>query len=65
MIIEKRSHTTMTMAVDSRQLNAAREVITIFRRDLSRLLTGGKRRDAVYCLNIGLFPLTDTTEAKS
>lgn len=65
VIIEKRSHSTMTMAVDSRQLNAAREVITIFRRDLSRLLSGGKRKDAVYCLNIGLFPLTDTTEAKS
>lgn len=59
-----RSHTTMTMAVDSSQLDAARECITIFRRDLSRLMTGGKRRDAVYCLNIGLFPLTLSSETK-
>jgi uncharacterized protein (TIGR02147 family) len=57
--IARRSHSTMTMAADSRQLEAARELITIFRRDLSRLLSRGKRRDAVYCLNIGLFPLTN------
>ncbi len=56
--IEKRTHSTMTMTVDSSQLDAARELITIFRRDLSRLLSGGKKRDSVYSLNIGLFPLT-------
>ncbi len=56
--MEMRSHSSMTMAVDSAQLTAAREMMTIFRRDLSRLLSRGKRRDAVYCLNLGLFPLT-------
>ena len=56
--IDRRNHTSMTMAVDPRKLESAREMVSVFRRDLVRFLERSKSRTDVYCLNIGLFPLT-------
>jgi uncharacterized protein (TIGR02147 family) len=49
--------TCMTMAVDSRKLMEARELITKFRREMSRFLENGKR-NKVYQLAIQLYPIS-------
>lgn len=56
--IDRRNHTSLTTAIDPQKLDSAREMISVFRRDLARFLGRSKNRSEVYCLNIGLFPLT-------
>ena len=47
-----------TLAVDSRQLNAAIEIMERCRADVTRVLTSGTQKDDVYRLEISLRPLT-------
>lgn len=56
---EKRSQTSMTMAIDPARLPEARELIKQFRRRLNRLVGGsGRKRSEVYQLSVSLFPVT-------
>lgn len=53
-----RDHGSMTMAINSKNLPAAKELIRKFRRDLCDLLQTGQRRDAVMQLSTALYPVT-------
>ena len=57
--IEKRDQTSMTMAINSSKIPAAKRRIAKFRRELDDFLGEGDNLDQVYCLSVGLFPLTD------
>jgi uncharacterized protein (TIGR02147 family) len=54
--LEKRSQTGMTMAVNSKKIPAAKQMILDFNRNLSVFLEDGTA-DTVYELSISLFPL--------
>ncbi len=56
--VQRRSQSSMTLAVDSSKLGEAIELIKRFRRDLGRLLSTSKNLDHVYQLSISLYPLT-------
>lgn len=56
---EKRSHTSMTMAIDTEKLTEAVEEIKKFRRKMGKLLSRGHKRDQVYNLSIALCPLSN------
>lgn len=62
--LELRSQSSITMAVDSRKLNQARELIKNFRRDLGRLMSTSNHLDHVYQLSISLYPVTQTKNKK-
>jgi uncharacterized protein (TIGR02147 family) len=55
---ELRDQSSMTMAIDSRKLPAARQKIKAFRRELDQFLSRGGKRDQVYNLSVSLYPLT-------
>lgn len=55
--LEQRSQTGMTMAIDTKKLPKAKEMIIKFQRELSAFLEDGEQND-VYHLGISLFPLT-------
>lgn len=55
--IDVRDMSAITMAISKRKLPEAKKMITEFRRKLSNYLEDGKK-DAVYNLNIQLFPLS-------
>ncbi len=58
--IQRRDHSSMTMAIDSSKLPEARERIKKFRREMCEFLKDGRpKRDQVAHLAISLFPLTD------
>ncbi len=61
--VDKRNHTTVTMTGDPKRLSMARDMITVFRRDLAHFLSQGECTE-VYCLNLGLFPLTAETASE-
>jgi len=54
--IEKRSHTSMTMAIDPKKIPEAKKLIEEFTNKMSSLLESGKRLQ-VYEFNVGLFPV--------
>lgn len=54
--IEKRSMTSLTMAVDPERVPKAKEMIEEFNQKLCRFLEGGERR-LVYQLGVCLFPI--------
>ncbi|MES2802635.1 MAG: TIGR02147 family protein [Bdellovibrionota bacterium] len=54
----RRDHTGTTMAIAEEDLPMVRELITKFRRELSKLLDGRENLNQVYQLSIGFFPLT-------
>jgi hypothetical protein len=60
--LEKRSQTSMTMAISTERLAQAEEKITQFRRELCAFLEAAPDRDAVYQLSISLFPLTQENQ---
>lgn len=62
--IEKRDQTSMTFAVDSHTLAAAKERIKQFRRDMNQLMQQSKNRDEVYQLTVSLFPITKSHSQK-
>jgi uncharacterized protein (TIGR02147 family) len=54
---EKRDVTSITLAVDSKKIKEAKNMIRTFRRKLAGFLSQGKK-DEVYTINVQLFPLT-------
>lgn len=62
--VEERDITGRTMAVSSKNLPKAKELIEQFRQELSELLEQGEADD-VYRLNIQLFPLIQKTTAEN
>lgn len=58
--IEKRSHTSITMAIDSKRLPEARLLIQEFRKKLCEKLQSTNSLDEVYQLSVSLFPVSQT-----
>ncbi len=56
--IERRSQSSVTMAIDTKKLEEARQLIKNFRRDMGRLLSSSKNLNEVYQLSISLYPVT-------
>ncbi|RYZ92129.1 MAG: TIGR02147 family protein [Proteobacteria bacterium] len=56
--IELRSQSSMTMAIDTQNLDKARALIKKFRREMGRLLSDSDDLDSVYQLSVSLFPLS-------
>jgi len=54
---ERRDQSAILMAVNSKNLPAARALAAKFRRDLSALLEKGNRKDQIYYLTVSLFPV--------
>ena len=54
--VEKRSHNSMTMAIDPLKIPQAKELITKFIRELNQYMVIGSQKK-VYQLNVALFPL--------
>jgi uncharacterized protein (TIGR02147 family) len=61
---ELRDHTSMTMAIDPRDLPEAIERIKKFRRELCVFLERRPHRKEIYQLSISLFPVTETQKQK-
>ncbi|NCN28169.1 TIGR02147 family protein [bacterium] len=58
--LEVRDHSSITMAIDTRDLPVAKEMIKDFRRQLmARLQAPSKNFNQVYQLHIGFFPLSE------
>jgi len=55
--VDKRDMSMITLAIDSKKIPKAKEMIKVFRRKLANYLAQGKK-DRVYTINIQLFPLT-------
>lgn len=55
---EKRSNTSMTVAVDLEKLPEAVDEIKKFRRKMGKILGGSNKHESVYNLSIALYPLT-------
>jgi len=56
--IQKRDHTSLTLAIAEKDVPKAKELIKKFRREFDRLL-GTSTPDQVFQLHIGFFPLTN------
>lgn len=56
--IENRSQSSMTLAIDTKNLDKARLLIKKFRRELCRLLSQSENLDEVYQLSVSLYPVT-------
>ncbi len=56
--IERRSQSSITMAIDCEKLDEAKELIKNFRRDLGRLLSTSSQLTDVYQLSVSLYPVT-------
>jgi uncharacterized protein (TIGR02147 family) len=61
---EHRSHSSTTMAVNTKQLPGALELIARFRRELAESLGSGEACDEVYQLEISLFPISNINPEK-
>lgn len=58
--IERRDHTGVTIAIDTKDIPELKKMIKKFRRELSEFAQRKKiRADQVYQLNVALFPLTN------
>ena len=58
--IEKRDHTAVTMAIETHDLDKAREIIRRFREEMCHNLEKNKTPDEVYQLTISFFPISQT-----
>ena len=58
--ISARDQSAIVMAVNKKNLPAAKELIRDFRRKLCELLEAGSRKEQVYYLTVSLFPVTGT-----
>jgi uncharacterized protein (TIGR02147 family) len=58
--VERRSQSSMTVAIDSQKLDEARELIKNFRREMGRFLSSSDQLDSVYQLSISLYPVTQS-----
>ena len=57
--ISKRDNTSVTMAIDSKKLPEAKEMLKKFRREFAEFLTESESLDEVYNLSLALTPLTN------
>lgn len=57
--VSKRDQTTVTVAIDTRKIQAAKEKIKSFRRSLAKFLSDSKSLDQVYHLSVSLYPITN------
>jgi len=62
--IELRDQSSMTMAIDIDKLEAAREKIKTFRRELAAFLSRGQKQQEVYNLSISMYPVTQIRNLK-
>jgi len=62
--LEKRSHTSMTFAIDTEKLNDAKNIISKFRKEMGKLLSRGEKRNEVYHLGIQLYPITHNIQGE-
>lgn len=60
-----RDHSSMTMAIDPKDLILAKEEIANFRKRLSSILENRKKLKEVYQLQIGFFPITKKERFKN
>jgi uncharacterized protein (TIGR02147 family) len=60
--IEVRNHTSITVAINSKSLEEAKEKIKNFRRHLCAFFEQDKNPNEVYQLQISLYPLTNNVE---
>lgn len=60
-----RDHSSITMAINSKDIPIAKEMIKNFRRQLMDTLQSNSELDQVYQLHIGFFPLTKVSESNS
>lgn len=56
--VSQRDQSSMTMAIDINLLPEAKEKIKQFRRELSRFLSRGQKRNQVYHLALSLYPVS-------
>jgi uncharacterized protein (TIGR02147 family) len=56
--LDKRDHTSMTMAINSKMLPEAKKRIRKFRRELCAFLKSRRPYDEVYHLGVALYPVT-------
>jgi uncharacterized protein (TIGR02147 family) len=56
--IERRSQSSMTMAIDSSKIDEAKTLIKTFRRNIGRLLSTSENLDEVYQLSVSLYPVS-------
>jgi len=61
--VEKRNHTSMTMAINPEALEEAKEMITKFRRELCAFLESYPDPTHVYNLAISLYPISQNTNS--
>lgn len=60
--IDLRSQSSMTIAIDSKKIDEAKELIKSFRRELGRLLSSSENLDEVYQLSVSLYPVTQISK---
>jgi uncharacterized protein (TIGR02147 family) len=60
--VNERDHTSMVMAIDPKDLAAAREMIKEFRRKFCKNLEATKKPKEVYQIQISFFPLTQNKD---
>lgn len=63
--MERRDQSSITMAIDSRNLPEAKKRIQKFRRELMQYLQSDGEPDEVYQLSISLYPLTDVGSSQT
>lgn len=60
--LPERDFSTMIMAIDKSKMELAKERIRTFRRELMKELEALPNKDAVYCLSMGFFEVTETAK---
>jgi uncharacterized protein (TIGR02147 family) len=55
---EKREQTSLTMAIDSKQLPKAKKMIRKFNEEFTALIESAKKRDQVYHCSVSFYPVT-------
>ena len=63
--MELRDQSSMTFAMNTKQLNEVKKRIKNFRRGLCAFLQKTKDRDAVYQLGISFYPVTNIKKGKN
>lgn len=62
--IKDRDTTSMTFAINKKDLGEAQEIIKKFRREITRFFSKNKNPDEVYQLSVALFPVSKCKEDK-
>lgn len=58
----KREISSVTFLASKESVNKVKEMIQVFRKEVTQVLSEGKRPDTIYQLNFQLFPLADVGE---